>query len=275
MTEDRGTRLTCQTRMGPVAVTVRGRGTPLVLLHANPGDGRDYDAVAPALAQRHTTFTVDWPGYGSSPAPRSAWTTTAMDYAGILPDVLAGLSLRRAAFLGNSVGGYAAAWMAITHPQAVSALILANSGGFSRLDALSRAVIGLKGTESVTRALVGWLPRFYLRGRTKAVHEMIARGRARRGDPVSIAVEAAIWRSFLAADHDLRHRAADITAPTLLVWGTRDPILGRDGRSAQRAIPHAIWHPVPTGHAPFAENPQAFLDAVLPFLDGVGRRGGQ
>jgi pimeloyl-ACP methyl ester carboxylesterase len=48
--------------------------------------------------------------------------------------------------------------------------------------------------------------------------------------------------------------------------GTRDPILGQDGRSARRSIPQATWHPLPTGHAPFAEDPDAFLATALPFL---------
>ncbi|MBC6456649.1 alpha/beta fold hydrolase [Actinomadura sp. HBU206391] len=267
MTDTAGTTSTVGTALGPVVVTVRGAGTPVLLLHANPGDGRDYAAVVPALAERHTTYTVDWPGYGNSPAPPQPGTTTAMAYAGILPAVVAGLGLRRTALIGNSVGGYAAARLAITHPEAVTALILVNSGGFTRHNPLTRAVARLKGTETMTRALVGRLPRLYLRERTPVVQEMLARDQARRGDRVGIAVEAAIWRSFTNAEHDLRSRAAQITAPTLLLWGTRDPLLGQDGRSARRSIPHATWHPLPTGHAPFAEDPQAFLAAVRPFLD--------
>jgi pimeloyl-ACP methyl ester carboxylesterase len=255
------------TALGPVMVTVRGAGAPILLLHANPGDGRDYAAVVPTLSELYRTYTVDWPGYGGSPAPLEPATTTAMAYASILPDVLTGLGLRRTALIGNSVGGYAAARLAITHPEAVSALILVNSGGFTRHNPLTRAVTRFKGTETVTRALAGRLPRLYLRKRTLIVEEMLARDVARRGDPVSVAVEAAIWRSFTNEEHDLRKRAAQITAPTLLLWGTRDPLLGQDGRSARRSIPHATWHPLPTGHAPFAEDPQAFLTAALPFLD--------
>jgi pimeloyl-ACP methyl ester carboxylesterase len=104
--------------------------------------------------------------------------------------------LRRTALIGNSVGGYAAARLAITHPEAVSALVLVNSGGFTRHNPLTRAVTYLKGTETLTRALVGRLPRLYLRKRTPIVQEMLARDEARCGDRVSVAVEAAISRSF-------------------------------------------------------------------------------
>lgn len=265
---------TVPTALGPVAVTVRGAGTPVLLLHANPGDGRDYAAVTPALAERHTTYAVDWPGYGDSPIPPRPETVTAMAYAGLLPEILAGLGLRRAALIGNSMGGYAAARLAATRPEAVSALVLVNSAGFTRHNPLTRAITRLKGTETVTRALVGRLPRLYLRERTPAVREMLARDEARRGDRADIALEAAIWRSFTTGEHDLRARATRITAPTLLLWGTRDPILGWDGRSARRAIPHATWHPLPTGHAPFAEDPAAFLAAVLPFLASADHSSG-
>ncbi len=36
---------TVKTRIGMVAYDEHGEGTPLILLHANPGDHRDYDAV--------------------------------------------------------------------------------------------------------------------------------------------------------------------------------------------------------------------------------------
>ena len=91
----------------------------------------------------------------------------------------------------------------------------------------------------MTRALVGRVPRLYLRRRTPVVREMLARDKARRGDRASVALEAAIWRSFTAGNHDLRTRAAAITAPTLLLWGTRDPILGRDSPASGTGRPCA------------------------------------
>ncbi|MFG1711124.1 alpha/beta fold hydrolase [Nonomuraea sp. M3C6] len=257
------------TALGQVAVTVRGAGAAVVLLHANPGDSRDFDAIVPVAAEHFTTYAVDWPGYGRSPALRDPAAVTAMAYADILPDILSGLGLARAAFVGNSVGGYAAARLAITHPASVTALVLANSGGFTRQNIVTRAVTRLKGTERVTGALIGRLPRLYLRERTPVVREMLARDTRRRGDPAAIALEAAIWRSFNSPAHDLRGQAAQITAPVLLIWGTRDPLLGNDGRQARRCIPRATWHPLQTGHAPFAEAPDDFLAAALPFLESA------
>ena len=52
-----------------VHYTAHGEGAPLVLLHANPGDSRDFEAVIPALACTHRVLALDWPGYGASDLP--------------------------------------------------------------------------------------------------------------------------------------------------------------------------------------------------------------
>jgi pimeloyl-ACP methyl ester carboxylesterase len=255
--------------LGPVSVAIHGTGPAVVLLHANPGTGHDFDAVLQTLAEQFTVYVVDWPGYGDSPMPAEPRSVTATAYAAILPEVLDGLGLERAAFVGNSVGGYAAARLAIEQPARVSGLVLANGAGFSPVNPATAGFSRLKGTELLTRALIGRFCKVYLRRRTPVVREMLARDAARRGDRASASVEAAVWRSFASRDSDLRKRAAAIKAPVLLVWGTRDPLLGWTGRAARRSMPQAIWRPLPTGHAPFAEDPEGFLAAAVPFLAGL------
>jgi pimeloyl-ACP methyl ester carboxylesterase len=243
-----------------------GSGPALVLLHANPGDSRDFAAVLPALSAHFTVYAVDWPGHGASPPPRPPSAASATGYAALVPPLLDALGIDAAAFIGNSVGGYSAARFALDHPARVRALVLVNSGGFTRPTPLSRAFVHLKGTERATRLLAGRFSRVYLRRRNSTVAEMLARDAARRDDPSAIAVEAAVWRSFNDPAHDLRARAGDIAAATLLAWGTRDPLLGPDGRRARRLLPGATWSPQRTGHAPYAEAPEEFLAAALPFL---------
>src|SRR5437868_3351254 len=114
---------TIRTRTGNVAYEIFGNGLPLILLHANPGDHRDYEAVIPALAQDYQVIAVDWPGYGESPAPQPPKSASAMLFADVLEDVISGLGLERVALIGNSVGGFAAARFASTHPEKVEALV--------------------------------------------------------------------------------------------------------------------------------------------------------
>src|SRR5690242_12039978 len=154
---------TIRTRTGTIAYEASGQGLPLILLHANPGDHRDYEAVIPALAQHYRVIAVDWPGYGESPAPRSPESASAMLFADVLEDVISGLGLERVALIGNSVGGYAAARFAITHPTQVEALVLVSSGGFTAHNMVSRVFSRLKGTAFLTRLIATRFAEAYLK----------------------------------------------------------------------------------------------------------------
>ncbi len=262
---------TVPTRIGPIAFTEQGSGPPVVLLHANPGDSRDYGAIVPELAHSHRVIALDWPGYGSSPAPNPPSSASAILYADALEDFVGELGLDQAVFVGNSLGGFAATRLAITNPDRVCALVLVDSGGFTKHNPLSRRFCRIKGSEAVTRRSAGAFARLYLRKRTPLVKEIIARAGAGRRDPATVAVDAAVWRSFIDPAHDLRDRAEAITAPTLLLWGSRDPVLPlrTDGRAAAAAIPGARLVALKTGHMPYAEDPDAFLAELTPFLKEV------
>lgn len=265
-----------QTSRGAIAYERRGTGPAAVLLHGNAHDRHDWDAVIPAFGRELTVFAVDWPGCGESPPPADPRASTAFGLAALLPEIVAGLGAAPAILLGNSVGGFAAARLALTHPALVRALVLVDSGGFTAHNAASRLFCRVKGTELVSRLVAERFPRFYLRRRTPTVEAMLARSRAHARNGAGIAIDAAIWRSFTAPEHDLRAQVAAIRVPTLIVWGRHDPVLPlRDAEAARRALPHARSVVLDTGHVPFAEDPEGFLAAVLPFLrDAIAQDAG-
>ena len=121
---------TVETRVGTVAYSDCGDGSVVVLLHATLHDRRDFDPIVSELRRDHRVIALDWPGHGDSPAPVPNYQPTAASFADVLTDVVAALDLPSAAFIGNSVGGFAAARLAITDPQRVSRLVLVNAGGF-------------------------------------------------------------------------------------------------------------------------------------------------
>ena len=255
---------------GRIDYDERGAGVPLVLLSANPGDRRDFDAVLPELESRFRVRRLDWPGYGASPAPQPPSAASAMLFARILRELVEALALPPAVFLCNSVGCYAAVRLALDQPQRVRALLLVSPGGFSPQNAVTRTFCRIKGNEAVTRATNVSFAKFYLRRRSPVVLQMLARAGGEQRTPAAVAVNAAVWRSFALREHDLRAAARAVAAPTLVVNGRHDPVLPpRDGAVAAKAIPGAQHVVLDTGHAPFAEDPPLFLQAVLPFLQGV------
>jgi pimeloyl-ACP methyl ester carboxylesterase len=81
---------------------------------------------------------------------------------------------------------------------------------------------------------------------------------------------AALWKSFTEPGHDLRTRAAQISAPVLITWGAKDltaPL--RWGEALHAAIPGSRFEALPTGHVVFSSEPEAWLETVLPFVDAA------
>ena len=251
---------------GAVHYIDAGRGVPLLLLHANPGDSLDFEAVVPALAQHYRVIALDWPGYGrSAPPPRPEAAGAAFFYS-VLSEFLTALALPPALFIGNSLGGNAAARLAIVSPESVRGLVLVSPGGFTSDNILTRAFCKLQGSRFALS------PRFfasrYLHHRTAAVKAMLERAATSQAAGASLDVNRAIWRSFIDPAYALGRPARSIKAPTLLVFGRYDPVVSarRDGPVAARSIPGSQRVVLPSGHAPFAEVPEAFLSEVLPFL---------
>ncbi|MFF3411499.1 alpha/beta fold hydrolase [Streptomyces sp. NPDC002742] len=282
-------RMTVPTPLGDIAVRcrppfpgARPEGAPvppdapaLLLLHANPGDGRDFDAVLPALADRYRTFVVDWPGYGDSTAPEPGRVTPEglVEVAQRVLDALAEeQGVREVAVLGNSVGGYVACRLA-EGPRAasVTALVLVDPAGFTRHTALTRWFCReVMGRPARARRLVVPLARAYL-GRlgTPSARETYARVRRLPHDERRLAVHCAVWRGLADPDFGLADPAA-LDLPILLVWGSRDPVVPAllDGRRARRLLPAGTSSVLlPTAHEPYNERPDLFLRHILPFLE--------
>ncbi|MDX5299570.1 MAG: alpha/beta fold hydrolase [Gammaproteobacteria bacterium] len=253
---------------GNVHYRVAGTGQPLVLLHANPGDSRDFDAISETLAQRFQVYALDWPGYGQSTLTPDQPVDVGL-YARCLREFLEALAMPPAILLGNSVGGYAAARVALDVPERVRALVLVAPGGFTPHNRMTRMFCRLQASRMALSPYS--FARLYLRTRSATVEAMLERARHEHAQPAARALNRALWRSFGQPDSDLRAQAERIRVPTCLMFGARDPAIPahRDGRVARACLPQAEYHVLPSGHAPFAEIPALFLETLNPFLEGL------
>lgn len=259
------------TRAGRLAYAEQGSGSPLVLLHSAGHDHHDFDAILPELAQRHRVIALDWPGFGESAAPEPAASLSATLIGEVLEDAVDALRLESAVFLGNSVGGMAAARLAARHPGRVRGLVLVSSGGFTPMSAVVRAFCRLQGREWVRRTTGRWFVRSYLHRRNHHTADILQRFEMAHARPATLAAHAALWRSFAEEASDVSAEARGIRCPTLLAWGLHDPVSRSrvEGRRARAAIAGARYVEFDTGHMPFAEDPPAFLRELLPFLESL------
>ncbi|CDO88882.1 alpha/beta hydrolase [Mycobacterium triplex] len=261
---------TIQTRAGRVAYDEMGSGPTVVLLHATLHDRHDFDPIRETLARRYRTVAVDWPGHGDSDPVGSALESSAPLFADVLEDVVDGLGLTGAVLIGNSVGGFAAARLAITRPECVAGLILVNTGGFVPLGPMTRGFCRFIGSPAFVRLGAAAFIRGYMKAQSDSDRAITTRAIAAARTAEGGRTLTGLWRSFAAPEHDLRSRAAELTAPTLIVWGRKDIAIPlRAGRATHDAIAGSRLEILDTGHVVFSSDPVGFLAVAEPFLESV------
>src|SRR5262249_16452538 len=115
---------TLKTTLGTIHFQDLGSGDPLVLLHAVLHSSHDYAPVIPSFSKTHRVLALDWPGHGESEMPKNPEKLSAKQMGDVLLEFVTALSLRNACYIGNSLGGYAAARLATERPEWVRGLVL-------------------------------------------------------------------------------------------------------------------------------------------------------
>lgn len=226
-----------------------GAGPPVVLLHGLAGSSAWWRYTMPALAQHFTTHAPDLVGFGRS---RGALRASIAERADLLGAWMEAMSLPRSHIIGHSMGAQIAIHLAAKHPERVDKLVVVGGAGIPRPIAISQAARLL--SEIIPPRAWG-TPRFLPR---------IAIDTLRAG-PLSVASA-----SISILKDDVRPLLPRIIAPTLLVWGTLDPLTPlRDGEYMSEHIPGArlvVFEGA--AHMPMVDQPARFNSEILSFLQG-------
>lgn len=102
---------------------IQGQGEPIVLLHSGGSDSRDWQFVAPLLAQTYQVITFDGRGAGQSPP-----LLEPADFVEDLSRLLSHLEIKQTVLVGHSIGGQIATDFALLYPNQVSKLVLVAPG---------------------------------------------------------------------------------------------------------------------------------------------------
>src|SRR5271169_3389854 len=115
---------TVDTVLGRVRVQVGGTGAPIMFWPSLLMTGNMWHGVADGLVARSQVVLVDPPGHGGSQPLTDMFTFG--DCARCVVDILDGLGIDRAHFVGNSWGGMIGATFAATHPDRIGRAVLMN-----------------------------------------------------------------------------------------------------------------------------------------------------
>jgi pimeloyl-ACP methyl ester carboxylesterase len=252
---------------------------PLVFVHGLSGCWANWLEQLPALAAEHRVIALDLPGFGHSPMPSREISISG--YARLLDRLLGQLGIDAAAVVGNSMGGFIAAELAIAFPQRVERLVLVSAAGISTTGhpGTTRALGSLRRLETVLAATAGWVASKSdtVARRSRLREALMALVVAHPGRlPAALAAEqlrGAGKPGFFQAlesilDYDIRERLPEIACPTLVVWGDRDRLVPlRDADVFVELIPDArklVFRD--TGHMSMLERPAAFNELLEEFL---------
>jgi pimeloyl-ACP methyl ester carboxylesterase len=250
----------------PVTVTERGQGSPVLLLHGGAGPD-SVTGFADLLAARYPVrvLTPINPGFGGTPRP--AQLDSMRKLAELYGELLGQLGLTGVTVMGSSIGGWAAAELALSAGARVAGLILLDAGGLDSAEHPAADFFSLTLDQVVELSYADpGAHRIDLSALTDQQRAVAAGNRA--------ALEIYGGRSM--ADPGLAGRLAGITAPTLVVWGEADQMMTPDyGKQYAAAIPGAEFHLIrDAGHLPQIEAPDALL-ALFGQFTGIApvRRG--
>jgi pimeloyl-ACP methyl ester carboxylesterase len=255
-----------------------GAGKPaMIFVHGLSGTWQNWLLNIPAFLETHRVIAPDLPGFGESPMPRDRISIPL--YARILDRLLEALEVERAVVVGNSMGGFAAAELALSFPARVERLVLVSAAGLS-IEDYRRAPL-LVGAR-VWAGTATWLG---ARG-----HAVVTRPRARRlslqlivryPEKLSPALTYELTRGsgtpgFVPAmeallSYGFRDRLARISVPTLVVWGCNDMLVPRgDAREYVRLIGDNARREMfeDTGHLSMLERPSRFNALLAAFAAG-------
>jgi pimeloyl-ACP methyl ester carboxylesterase len=262
--------------LGPEHVTDK---QPLVFVHGLSGCWQNWLEQLPLFAHERQVITLDLPGFGYSPMPAERLSMSG--YARLLDRLLGQLGIDAAAVVGNSMGGFIGAELAIAFPQRVERLVLVSAAGISTHGhrGSTRVLPAMRRAERVLMASGAWAA-----SKSEAVARRARLREAALGVvvhhpdrlPAELAAEqirGAGKPGFVQGleaviDYEIRERLGEIACPTLIVWGDHDRLITvRDADVFAELIPRSrkvIFED--TGHMAMLERPERFNPLLAEFL---------
>jgi pimeloyl-ACP methyl ester carboxylesterase len=248
-------------------------GPAVVLIHGYTDNARDWVPLLPYLSKRYRLILVDIRGHGKSSKPECCYTR--LDFAYDIKLLLDSLGVRKADVVGHSLGSIIAQTFAEYWPERTAHVVLISSTGGSPPDRpkkppqfdFAAEIRNLKEPiEPDSPFMIAWWD-----SPTPVDPDFIRRQRIDSAG-IPLRVWIAVLDQALPANNiygDLQSTLPRLKAPTLLIWGSQDPIMEEDVRQSLRnALPTAqvkIFDGL--GHNPFWEDPQGVAKVVNAFLD--------
>jgi pimeloyl-ACP methyl ester carboxylesterase len=246
-------------------------GPPVVLIHGYTDSARDWVPLMPYLSKRFRLILVDIRGHGQSSKPECCYTR--LDFAYDIKLLLDSLGIQRADIVGHSLGSIIAQTFAEYWPEKTRRVVLiASTGGRPpgtappKFDFTTEIRKLKEPIEPDSPFMIAWWD-----SPTPVDPDFIRRQR-KDAAGIPLRVWLAVLDQGLPSDNlygDLQSTLPKLEAPTLLIWGSKDPIMEEPMRKTLiDALPAArvkVFDGL--GHNPFWEDPEGVAAVINGFLE--------
>jgi haloalkane dehalogenase len=258
-------------------VMEHGKGLPVVMVHGNPTWGFLWRKVALELGDSVRSIMPDLMGLGLSDKPQSHCAHTLEAHAAALSTLLQRLDLERFVLVVQDWGGPIGALAARDHADRLAGLVILNTvlgpprAGFKPTAFHKFAATPV--VSDVAFRVLGF-PQTRLagaQGDPSSIQGDVARAyrwplRSFRDHKAPLALARLVPSSFehpsIPALRQVEEFVGSLKVPVAIVWGDRDPILGRVIGHMERTFPHArVWR-TQAGHFLQEEVPDVIAEAI-------------
>jgi pimeloyl-ACP methyl ester carboxylesterase len=244
-----------------------GKGAAVVLLHGFLENQSMWNDFIPELSKRNRVVTIDLLGHGATEC--LGYVHTMEDQADMVQAILAELKIRKAVFVGHSMGGYIALAFAELFPEYMKGLVLMNST--SRADSEERKTNRDRAIKAVKKDHTSFIRLsianlFSEENRTLLVDE-VEKVKLEALKTPAQGIIAALEGMKMRKDREVLLHVT--TFPKMLILGKKDGVLNYEENTNQIENTDVQLLSFPDGHMSQIENKAETLKAIIDFMKKI------
>lgn len=244
-----------------------GKGTTIVLLHGFLENKTMWDFYVPELAKKNRVIAIDLLGHGETEC--LGYVQTMEENADAVHEVLSALRIRKAIFVGHSMGGYVALAFAELYPDNIKGLVLLNST--ARADSEERKTNRDRAIKAVKQSFINFISLsianlFSEDNRERLSSEIESVKNKALKTPLQ-GIVASLEGMKIRKDREVLLHLTQY--PKMLILGEKDPVLNYDETKEQIENTEMKLVTFPDGHMSHIENQEDLLKTFLLFFKSI------
>ena len=250
-----------------ISYTEQGKGTTVVLLHGFLENQTMWVDFVPEFSKKHRVITIDLLGHGQTDC--LGYVHSMEEQADMVHHVLHELKIRKAIFVGHSMGGYVALAFAELYPDIMKGLVLLNSTSSADSDQRKlnrdRAIVAVKQNYSAFVRMS--IANLFSEDNRERLAEQIELVKIEALKTPLQGVVAALEGMKIRNDREVILHFA--TYPIRLILGKKDGVLNYEDNLKQIEGTKVNLTSFPDGHMIHLENKKQLIKVLLEFFKTI------